>query len=137
MNILECKNLSKSYKKYTPVLENFNLEIPAGKRDGDEQPLEGGKRELKEETGATAESYTFLGELYPTPGYCGEIIYMYAAKGLTFGNQRTDEDEFLEVFTMPLEDAVEKVLSGEITDGKTQAAVLKTHIILQREGKKS
>ena len=59
------------------------LEIPAGKRDGDEEPLVCGKRELKEETGATAREYRFLGELYPTPGYCGEIIYMYLATGLS------------------------------------------------------
>ena len=71
------------------------LEIPAGKRDGNEEPLEGGKRELKEETGAVAENYTYLGELYPSPGYCGEIIYMYLATGLSYGETNPDEDEFL------------------------------------------
>ena len=60
--------------------EEVILEIPAGKRDSrDEAPLECGKRELREETGATAEKYISLGELYPTPGYCGEVIYMFAA----------------------------------------------------------
>ena len=78
------------------------LEIPAGKRDGNEEPLEGGKRELKEEIGATAQNYEFLGELYPTPGYCGEIIYMYLATGLTFGESCPDEDEFLNVKKLPL-----------------------------------
>ena len=68
------------------------LEIPAGKRDGNEEPLEGGKRELREETGAVAENYTFLGELYPTPGYCGEVIYMYLATGLSFGETDPDDD---------------------------------------------
>lgn len=107
------------------------LEIPAGKRDGNEEPLEGGKRELKEETGATAESYTFLGELYPTPGYCGEIIYMYLARGLSYGETDPDEDEFLNVKRIPLEKAVDMIMSGEIKDAKTQTAILKTERMLK------
>ncbi len=107
------------------------LEIPAGKRDGNEEPLEGGKRELREETGATAESYTFLGELYPTPGYCGEIIYMYLARGLSYGETDPDEDEFLNLKRIPLETAVEMIMSGEIKDAKTQAAILKTERMLK------
>lgn len=106
------------------------LEIPAGKRDSaDEDPLECGKRELREETGAIAEKFIPLGELYPTPGYCGEIIWLYAASGLTFGEQDTDEDEFLTVEKIPLEKAVEMIMSGEIKDAKTQAAVLKLKIL--------
>lgn len=106
------------------------LEIPAGKRDSkDEDPLECGIRELREETGATAENFIFLGELYPTPGYCGEIIWLYAATGLSYGEQDTDEDEFLSVTKIPLEKAVEKILKGEIKDAKTQAAVLKLKIL--------
>lgn len=102
------------------------LEIPAGKRDkGGENPLECGKRELKEETGASAEEFIPLGELYPSPGYCGEVIWMYAAKGLTYGEQNPDEDEFLDVIKMPLEKVVELIINGEIKDAKTQAAVLK------------
>lgn len=105
------------------------LEIPAGKRDGNEEPLEGGKRELKEEIGATAQNYEFLGELYPTPGYCGEIIYMYLATGLTFGEADPDEDEFLNIKKMSLKKAVEMVLSGDIKDAKTQTALLKVAIL--------
>lgn len=105
-------------------------EIPAGKRDSaTEDPLECGKRELKEETGAEAERFIPLGRLYPSPGYCGEIIWMYAAIGLKFGKQNLDEDEFLNVVKIPLEKAVEMILSGEITDAKTQAAVLKLKIL--------
>ncbi len=106
------------------------LEIPAGKRDSaDENPLECGKRELREETGAAAEKFIPLGELYPSPGYCGEIIWLYAASGLTFGEQDTDEDEFLTVEKIPLKKAVEMIMSGEIKDAKTQAAVLKLKIL--------
>lgn len=106
------------------------LEIPAGKRDSrDEAPIECGRRELREETGATAENFFFLGELYPTPGYCGEVIYMFGATGLTFGDTDPDEDEFLEVLHIPFEKAVEMVLSGEIKDAKTQTAVLKLKLL--------
>lgn len=106
------------------------MEIPAGKRDSkDENPLECGIRELKEETGAVAEKFIFLGELYPTPGYCGEIIWLYAATGLTFGEQNPDEDEFLTVQKIPLEKAVDMIMSGEIKDAKTQTAVLKLKLL--------
>ena len=112
-----------------PYMEEI-LEIPAGKRDSlDEDPLECGKRELKEETGAAAQKFIPLGELYPTPGYCGEIIWMYAALGLTFGQQNPDDDEFLEVTKIPLEKAVEMILNGEIKDAKTQAAILKLKLL--------
>ena len=110
------------------------LEIPAGKRDSiNEEPLQCGIRELKEETGATAENFIPLGELYPSPGYCGEIIWMYAATGLKFGSQELDEDEFLDVEKIPLEKAVEMILIGEIKDAKTQAAILKLKILKDKE----
>lgn len=101
------------------------LEIPAGKRDKNEEPLTCGKRELLEETGAIAETFISLGELYPTPGYCGEIIWMYAAKGLKFDLCNPDDDEFLEVQKIPFQTAVKMVMSGEIKDAKTQTAILK------------
>ena len=112
-----------------PYMEEI-LEIPAGKRDSlNEDPLECGKRELKEETGATAKRFIPLGELYPTPGYCGEIIWMFAATDLDFGDQDPDDDEFLEVKKIPLEKAVEMILNGEIKDAKTQAAILKLKLL--------
>ena len=103
------------------------LELPAGKLDPGEDPLEAGKRELREETGAEAARYESLGELYPSPGYCGEIIHLYAATGLTFGQMSPDEDEFLEVEKIPLEEAARMVLDNEIADAKTQAAVRKVY----------
>lgn len=101
------------------------LEVPAGKREKGEDPLICGKRELKEETGATAAHYRFMGELYPSPGYCGEIIYLYLATDLTFADMDPDEDEFLEPERIPLQTLVEMVLKGEIKDAKTQALILK------------
>lgn len=105
--------------------EEIIPEIPAGKLEPGEDPLPAGKRELKEETGAVAAHYESLGQLYPSPGYCGEIIHMYMATGLSFGEMSPDEDEFLQVERIPLIKAVDMVLSGEIKDAKTQAAVLK------------
>ena len=109
------------------------LELPAGKLEKDSTPLENGIRELKEEVGATGKDYKFLGELYPTPGYCGEIIYMYLARGLSYGETDPDEDEFLNLKRIPLETAVEMIMSGEIKDAKTQAAILKTERLLKND----
>ena len=109
-------------------------ELPAGKLEKGEDPFEAGKRELKEETGAVAQKYTSLGKLYPTPGYCGEIIHMYLAENLSFGEQNPDEDEFLEIYKISLEDAYKMVMNNEIKDSKTQTAVLKIYC-LKQEGK--
>ena len=125
--ILMVKQFRYPYKEVV-------LEIPAGKRDAGEDPFTTGKRELKEETGAIAKEYIELGELYPSPGYCGEIIWMYGAKGLTFENMNPDEDEFLEVEKIPLEKAIEMIVKGEIKDAKTQAAIMKLYY-LRKNGK--
>jgi len=110
------------------------LEIPAGKRDSkDEDTLECGKRELREETGAVAEKYTFLGELYPSPGYVGEIIYMYMAENLAFGDTDPDEDEFVETVKIPFDKALEMVMNGEIKDAKTQGSILKAAVMRNRK----
>lgn len=117
-------------KQYRYPYSEVILELPAGKRDSvTEDPLECGKRELKEETGASAERFISLGELYPTPGYCGEIIRLYAATGLSYGDQCPDEDEFLSVHKIEFEKAVEMVMSGEIKDAKTQTAILKLKLL--------
>ncbi len=118
-------------KQYRYPYSEVVLEIPAGKKDLGEDPFTTGKRELKEETGATAKKYIELGELYPSPGYCGEIIWMYGAKDLDFGEVNPDEDEFLEVEKVPLNKAVEMILSGEIKDAKTQAAILKIKLLIE------
>ncbi len=107
-------------------------ELPAGKMTPGEDPLECGIRELKEETGACAEQYGSLGKLYPSPGYCGEIIHLYYALGLSFGELSLDEDEFLEAERIPLEQAVRMVLDNTICDAKTQTAVLKLYLKKQR-----
>lgn len=113
-----------------PYMETV-LELPAGKLEYGEDPFEAGKRELQEETGAAAENYRDLGKLYPTPGYCGEIIHMYLAENLTFSEQHLDEDEFLEVRRIPLEEAFQMVMRNEIRDSKTQVGILKTYQLVK------
>ena len=105
-------------------------ELPAGKLERGEDPREAAIRELREETGAVAGTFESLGELYPSPGYCGEIIRMYLARDLTFGEAHLDEDEFLNLERVPFDQLVEQVLSGEIRDAKTIAAVLKAKVLL-------
>lgn len=100
-------------------------EIPAGKREKGEDPLETGKRELQEECGVVAENYIDIGRIYPSPGYTNEEIYLYAATGLTEVEQNLDEDEFLQVTKMKLTTLITKIMSGEITDAKTIAAAFK------------
>ncbi len=112
------------------------LELPAGKLEFGEDPFEAGKRELSEETGAEASQYRDLGKLYPTPGYCGEIIHMYMAKNLTFRQQHLDADEFLSVRRIPLSEAVKMVLHNEIRDSKTQVGILKVYHLLKEQAEK-
>lgn len=89
-------------------------------------------RELSEETGLEAGELTYLGHIYASPGFCDEALHMYLARDLTRARQHLDEDEFLDVVTMPFDTLVEQVMSGEITDAKTVATVLKVKTLLGR-----
>lgn len=126
---LTDKNEVLLVRQYRYPKATVMTEIPAGKLEpgehSEEHFADAARRELREETGAVAEHYIDLGKFYPTPGYCGEIIHMYAAKGLSFTSLDLDDDEFLAPEKIPLEKAVEMVMNNEIRDGKTQTAVLK------------
>lgn len=117
-------------KQFRYPFKKVLLEIPAGKREPEEDPLTCGVRELKEEIGAEASNIKSLGDLYPTVAYDTEIIYIYLATGLSFGETHLDEGEFIDVVKMPFEKAYEMVLNGAIPDAKTQIAVLKAKSLM-------
>ena len=111
-------------------------EIPAGKLDSaEEDPRAAALRELREETGAVADELLELGVFFPACAYSTEKIHMYLARGLHFGERELDEDEFLNVFRMPLRELVRQVMAGEIPDSKTQIAALKVWQLLQTDKK--
>lgn len=125
------KNEAVIERQFRYPFHGVITEIPAGKLDGKaENHLDAAKRELQEETGITADSWEFLGDYYPTPAYTDEVISLYLARNLTHGKQKLDDDEFLDYKFVPLADLVEQVMNGEITDGKTQVAVLKAAKLL-------
>lgn len=117
-------------KQFRYPFKEVLLEIPAGKREKDEDPKECGIRELREEAGASSDNITYLGKLYPTVAYDTEIIYMYMARDLSFGEQDLDDDEFLDIVKIPLNKAFEMVINDEIPDAKTQIAILKAWSII-------
>ena len=100
-------------------------ELPAGKLEAGEDAFEAAKRELSEECGLTADTYTELGVVYPTVGYDSEKIYLWAAEGLHTVGQHLDAGEFLDVVKMPFAQALGLVMDGTIRDSKTQVALLK------------
>lgn len=106
-------------------------EIPAGKLEPGEDPRKAILRELEEEIGARAEELIDLGCVYTSPGITQETLYLYLARGLNYGDSCPDEDEFLEIDRIPFDDLLQQVMSGEIKDAKTVAAVLKTKILLK------
>lgn len=123
-NLLFVRQFRYPYKEVV-------LELPAGKLEKGSAPLENGKRELLEETGAVGYSYISLGQIYPSPGYTNEIIHMYACKIQAMGDSCPDEGEFVKLEKIPLDKAVEMVLNNQIPDAKTQIAVLKTAMLLK------
>lgn len=126
VSILDKDNNLILVRQFRYPYKEVLLELPAGKLEKGEDPFEAMKREQKEETGTTGESYVSLGNLYPSPGYCGEIIRMWACRAVSEGELSLDEDEFIETEKIPLEKAVEMVLNNEICDSKTQVGILKT-----------
>ena len=111
-------------KQFRYPFQQVLTEIPAGKLEVGENHREAGLRELKEEIGAECDNFEYLGVMYPSVAYLSEKIHMYLATGLKFDKQNLDEDEFLDVIKVKLEEAVEMIINGQIHDGKTQSAIL-------------
>ena len=118
-------------RQYRYPFERMVLEIPAGKLDAGESPVDAANRELEEEVGMRASELFYMGEFCPSVAYDTEVIHMYLAVGLTPSVQRLDDDEFLSVETYDLDEFVRMAMDNELIDGKTIAAVLKAKRILE------
>jgi len=121
-------------RQYRIPFHKVSLEIPAGKLDyAGEDRFECAKRELKEETGFSADKWQHLTDLETTPGFCTEVISVYLAQGLTKGETDFDDDEFIDLVKMPLSEAVRMVMQGDITDAKSISGILMANNSLSSE----
>jgi ADP-ribose pyrophosphatase len=111
-------------RQYRTALGRVTVEIPAGKLDPGEDPLECAHRELEEETGMRAERMAFLTTIATAVGFCDELIHLYMATGLSFSVSDPDADEFINVDLVPLPELIDAVLDGRIEDVKTVTGAL-------------
>ena len=109
------------------------LEAVAGKLEKGEEPYPAAQRELREETGFTAQRWDFLGAIETSPGFLTEKLYLYLARGLTKGAMDLDEGEFLEPVTLPLEEAAAMAADGRLSDAKTLAVLLRARHLVKGE----
>ena len=124
-------------RQHRVVNDQFTWEIPAGKLDyTGEDPLCCAQRELEEETGLKALHWQWLTQVITTPGFCTERISLYLATGLSQHAMHQDEDEFLRLTRMPLDEAVGRVMKGEMPDLKTCCGLLMAHKVLLERGQR-
>jgi ADP-ribose pyrophosphatase len=111
-------------RQYRYAAGGYIYEIPAGRLDPDEDPAACAARELKEETGCTAQNIEPLLTMLTTPGFTDERIHLFLATGLTHGESAREEDEFVDIVVMRLSEALELIQRGEMPDGKTALGIL-------------
>ena len=121
-------------RQYRTAIDRVTVEIPAGKLDPGEDPLECAKRELHEETGFKPGRIRFLTSIVTTCGFCDEIIHIYLATHLEFDAPNPDDDEFLNVDVVPLSELIDAVLDGKIEDAKTVVGALACDAVAHRLG---
>lgn len=126
-------------RQFRYAFNTVTLEAPAGKLEKGEQSdvAAAALRELSEETGLSAAELIPLGDMYTTPALIDEVIHLFLARGLSEGEQHTDEDEFIDVCRLPLSKAVELVMAGQIPDSKTQTILLKAEKYLSGKAEKN
>ena len=111
-------------KQYRKAVEDFLYEIPAGKLDLNEDPLNCANRELIEETGFCSNKIEKLTEFYTSPGFSNEKIFLFKATELKHVGSNLDEDEFIDVVRVKIKEAKEMIIQNKIQDAKTQIAIL-------------
>ena len=126
------KNEIAIVRQFRYAIGRETIEIPAGKIEPGEPPIETAKRELEEEAACIAGSIQPFGQIVPTCAYCTEIIYIFLAKDLQPAKQNLDEDEFVDVEWMPLDTAAQLVLDGTIQDSKTVSGILRAKLLKDR-----
>lgn len=109
--------------QFRPTAEKYFLELPAGRIEKGEQPIECAKRELEEETGLIALNLRELMQFYPSPGFVDERMYLFFADKFTKGNVHFDEGEELKVVAVPI-DEIDEYIRGKIDDAKTLVGLL-------------
>ena len=119
-------------RQYRHGLGKTCYEIPAGVIEPGESPMEAAKRELMEETGYLAERMAYLGPIAPAPGYSDELLHLYMAMGLSFVGASPDDDEFINVDLVDLNEMVDQVLDGKVIDAKTVVGILLCEAISRR-----
>ena len=123
-------------RQYRHAANRFLWELPAGKIDAGEEPLEGAKRELAEETGYRAKKWRPLVEYYASPGFLGEAMKVFLAEGLQAGDPRPEADEDIELRLVKLSDILKMIEKGAIEDGKTLTSVLLYERLKRKRRKK-
>jgi len=119
-------------RQYRHPLGRVMVELPAGKLDPGEPHLETARRELREETGYVARDWARLGVIHPSVAYTDEAIEIYLARGLELRGAQLEDDEFLELFRLPLDEALAWVRDGRISDAKSVAGLLWVRTFLPR-----
>ena len=119
-------------RQFRYAADRYLYEVPAGRIDGSERPIDCARRELKEEAGCVADAISPLGGFFTTPGFIDEFIHAFIATGLTRGDPEPESDEFIQPVSHTLKDALRMIERGEIVDGKTIIALFMADRLISR-----